>query len=80
MEEAPFRQRLLERVCARRGALTIAFVLAGLLFFVSMAIFLFADVSTASNVIALADAAISGTVLVAAGLLLRACNRFERHE
>lgn len=78
MEEAGFRQRLLERICARRPAVTIAFVLSGLLFVVSAAIVLFADVSRASTVIAMVDAAISGVVLVASALVLRACNRFRR--
>jgi hypothetical protein len=80
MENAPFRQRLLERVCERRGALTIAFVFAGLLFSVSIGIFLFADVSTGSNVIALVDAVLSGIVLVSSGFVLRTCNRFQRNE
>ncbi|MFB6229217.1 MAG: hypothetical protein ABEH88_11820 [Halobacteriales archaeon] len=80
MESAPFRQRLLERVCERRAALTIAFVFAGLLFSVSIAIFLFADVSPSSNIIALVDAVLSGIVLVSSGFVLRTCNRFQRNE
>jgi hypothetical protein len=78
MEEAGFQQRFFERVCRRRGALTIAFVLAGLLFFVSVAIVVLADVSRGSQVIAVVDAAVSGVVLLASGALLRACNRFQR--
>lgn len=80
MEDAPFRERLLARVCERRGALVFAFVLAGLLFFVSLAIFLFADVSTGSTIISLVDAGISGTILLSSGYILHACNRFVRNE
>ena len=80
MEEAPFRQRLLDRVCERRGALVLAFVLAGLIFSVSIAIFLFADVSPGSTSIALVDAVISGIVLLSSGFILHTCNRFEQNE
>lgn len=77
MEEQGFRERLLERVCERRPAVTIVFVLSGALFVVSLLIFVFADISEASNVIALIDAVISGVVLVGTGSVLRVCNRFQ---
>lgn len=78
MEDAGFRQRFLELVCRRRGALTLAFVLSGLLFFVAVAIVALGDVSRASRSIAVVDAGVSGVVLVASAALLRACNRFQR--
>ncbi len=77
MEEQGFRERLLERVCERRPTVTIVFVFSGALFVVSLLIFAFADISEASNVIALIDAVISGIVLVGSGSVLHVCNRFQ---
>lgn len=80
MDEAGFKQRFFERVCRRRGALTLAFVVAGMLFVVAVALLVLVDLSPASAAIAVVDAIMSGIVLVAAGGLLRACNRFQRLE
>lgn len=80
MADAGFRQRLLVRLCERRVAITIAFVLSGVMFAVATVLFLAADLSRASRVIALVDAGISGVVLVGSAAVLRRCNRFQRAE
>lgn len=80
MADAGFRQRLLVRLCERRVAVTIVFVLSGVMFAVAMVLFLAADISRASTVIALVDAVISGLVLAGSAAVLRSCNRFQRDE
>ncbi|MFB6075209.1 MAG: hypothetical protein ABEJ89_09370 [Haloarculaceae archaeon] len=74
------RRRFLELVCARRAALTVGFVLSGLMFVTAVALVLFADIPRGSSVIAVADAVITGVLVVATFGTLRACNRLRRGE
>jgi len=74
------RERVLERICARRASITVAFVLSGMMAVVALALVVFVDLPPGSQAIAVADVAIAGSVTLASGLVLRACNRHRRGE
>jgi len=79
-EDANLRERTLERVCAFRASLTVAFALSGMILVVSVLLVAVVDLPAGSQAIAVADVGISGTVALATGLVLRACNRRRRGE
>lgn len=68
-------RRALERICARRAAITVVFVLSGMMLLASLLLVFVADLSPASNVIAVVDVVITGTLVVASFGLLRLCAR-----
>ncbi|MFB6150627.1 MAG: hypothetical protein ABEJ40_02360 [Haloarculaceae archaeon] len=74
-EDVSVRRRTLELLCARRAAVTVGFVLSGMMFFASLSLVLFADISAESEVIALVDLAITGALLAATAFVLRLCRR-----
>lgn len=79
-EDVDVRRRALERICARRAAITVVFVLSGMMLVASLYLFFVANISRGSNVIALVDVVITGSICAASFTVLRQCNRLRRGE
>jgi hypothetical protein len=60
--------------------LTVGFVLSGMIFVVSVLLVLFADLPRGTTVIAVLDAAITGSLCLATGSVLRLCRQVRRGE